>query len=129
MQVLKFIAVAICALALLAAGCGHGRAVHNVDGLVVTPKANPSADEVAKAIIRAGGNSFWRITEAGPGQLVGNRVQGPHTAMITINYTPKTYQIALKESSMQDGRGGVHQTYNLWVQQLDNQIKFQLGGI
>jgi hypothetical protein len=128
MQVLKFIAVAFCALALLA-GCGHGRSVNNVAGLVVTQKANPSSEEVAKAIIRAGGNSFWRITEAGPGQLIGTRLQGPHTATITIAYTPQNYQITLKESSMEDGRGGIHKTYNLWVQQLDNQIKFQLSGI
>jgi hypothetical protein len=128
MHLMKLIAIALCGVALLA-GCGHGRSVHNVDGLVASQKANPSAEEVAQAIIRAGGNTFWRIAEAGPGQLVGNRVQGPHTATITIAYTPKTYQIALKQSSMEDGRGGIHKTYNLWVQQLDNQIKFQLGGI
>jgi hypothetical protein len=148
MQACRWLGVVACATALLAVGCG-GRQVLNVSNVpVVTSKSTPSADDVAKAIIRAGINTNWRINEAGPGQLLGVRTLGAHSASINISYSPQSYGISLKDTTMvevQSARGGasppggaaaaaqerqtIHRTYNRWVQELDQQIRSQLGAI
>jgi hypothetical protein len=127
MQILKLIAIAA-VLALVIAGCRGGRQVLNVGEPVVTSKANPSADDVAKAIIRAGINTNWRITEAGPGMLMGVRTDRAHSATVNITYTTTNYTITLKESTL-EREGTVHREYNRWVQQLSQQIRSQLGAI
>jgi hypothetical protein len=139
MTIFNWLAVAASAVTLLAAGC-TGRQIHNVDAPVAASKPNPSADEVKQAIMRAGTSSSWRITEAGPGQLRGMRVQTPHAATVDIAYSPQRYSITLKDSTLvwkgRESHVGprspeptVHRLYNEWVQELEQQIRTQLGAL
>jgi hypothetical protein len=126
-RILKSVAILASVVMLFAAGCG--RTPLNVPSApVVTTKPNPAPDEVAKAIIRAGVNTNWRISEAGPGQLLGMRSQGPHSAAINITYSPQNYSISLKESTLGDAER-IHKIYNRWVQELDLQIRSQLSAL
>jgi hypothetical protein len=127
MQILKSIAILASAIVIVAAGCA-GRQPLNVSSVIVA-KPNVTADEVGKAIMRAGLNANWRVVEQGPGQLLGLRVMGPHTASINISYTAKEYQISVKESSMMSPDGTVHRNLNRWLQELDQQIKSQMLAI
>lgn len=127
MHILKSIAILVSAIVIVAAGCA-GRQPLNVTSPVVA-KPNVTADEVAKAIMRAGLNTSWRVVEQGPGQLLGLKIQGPHTASVTIGYSATEYRISVKESSMSAPDGTVHRNLNRWLQELDIQIKSQLLAI
>jgi hypothetical protein len=127
MRMLKSVAILASVMAMFAVGCS--RTPLNVPSApVVTQKPNPTPDEIAKAIVRAGVNTNWRITEQGPGQLLGFRSQGPHSASISISYSPQSYAITLKESTMGDAER-IHKTYNRWVQELEMQIRSQLSAL
>ncbi len=127
MRILQSIAILAAVLAVVSAGCA-GRQPLNVTSPVVS-KPNVTSDEVAKAIMRAGLNTSWRVVEQGAGQLLGIKVQGPHTASIIISYTATEYRISIKESSMSSPDGTVHRNLNRWLQELDQQIKSQLVAI
>jgi hypothetical protein len=124
---LRLIAIFTAALAAVSIGCA-GREPLNINTPVVA-KANVTSGEVAKAIIRAGVNSSWRIVEQGAGQLQGMRIQGPHNATINIAYTTQDYKITVKESSLASADGTVHRALNRWLQELDQQIRVQLLAI
>jgi hypothetical protein len=127
MPILRTIAILATALAVLSLGCA-GRQPLNVNSpIVAKPDATPA--DIAKAIIRAGVNSSWRIVEQGPGQLSGIRIQGPHTAAINISYTTKDYKVSIRESTLSAPDGTVHRTLNRWLQELDQQIRNQLLAI
>lgn len=158
MRIGKRIVFVLCLAAILAAGCA-GRRVLDIDGLVVTTTPNPSLDAVAKAIVRAGVNTNWRISPEAPGRLVGFRQLGGHHAWISISYSERQYSIRLRESTMaretaattgpsggagahagamqppggarppDDALPTVHRTYNRWVQELDLQIRSQLTAL
>lgn len=127
MRILRSVAFFVCVIGIVAAGCA-GRQPVNISSPVVS-KPNVTSDEVAKAIVRAGANAQWRIVEQGPGQLVGIRATGPHTASINIKYTAKDYSISVKDSSMTAPDGTVHRNLNRWLQELDVQIRSQLAAI
>lgn len=144
MRVLKWIAIPLCVLALLAAGCS-GRRPLNVNSPVLTSKGTPSEAEVLKAIERAAKVSQWEVLWTGSGNLVVQRVLGSHSARVHVTYSPTHYSISLDQTTMLDqpqqigfsagSPGGaapsspprtVHRTYNVWVQELDQHIRAQL---
>lgn len=117
-------------LLLFTVGCRGGRTILNMTNVpVLTQKANPTLEEVGKAIIRAGVNTNWRLIELKPGQLTGTRSMGNHSAMIDVTYTTTNYNITFKESTLGNPETGVHRVYNQWIQELDTQIRSQLHAI
>ena len=118
---------AILASVLVAFSIGCGRTPLSITNApVVTQKANPTADEIAQAIIRAGAASNWRITKQASGELAGVRAQGGHSAAVSISYSPTAYSVQIKDVTRGDAER-VHRMFNNWVRELEMNIKTQLG--
>lgn len=121
------LAIAIVTLAL--AGCPHQAPVYNVNNATIaTAVDNVSAEQVRKAIIRAGGGLGWVIKDAGPGELEGTLHLRSHTAKVSIPYSTKSYSIIYKDSVDLDYNGEtIHSNYNGWIQNLQREIQAQLS--
>jgi len=121
--------MAVSVLLLLAAGCRGNTPVYNVsDAPVSATKANPSLDEVGKAIQRAGAILGWQMRQTKPGHILGTLVVRTHSAVVDVNYSTTTYNIVYKDSTdlKYDGRN-IHPQYNTWIQNLDRNIRAQLS--
>lgn len=118
---------AVLALTLLAFGCTT-KPIYNVTAAPVsTTKPNATLDDVRQAILRAGGTMGWQMTPDTPGHMLGTLALRGHTAVVDINYNPKTYSITYKDSTGLDADGTrIHNNYNGWIQNLDRAIQAQL---
>lgn len=152
MRYLKGMAFLACVLGAVAIGC-TSRSILNISSPVITGKKGPaSEEEVLKAILVAGKVTNWSMEPQGRGLLVATRERGDHRASVNVGYSADRYSITFRETSMQPrvegGRlpggagtpggapagpppdpGTVHRTYNLWVQELDRQIRANLLAI
>ena len=95
------------------------------------PVPNPGLtdEQMAAAIKRAGAGLGWAMTQKGPGKMEATLHLRKHVAVVGIDYNPKTYSIAYKDSTNlnYDAKGPmIHRNYNGWIQNLDNAIKVQL---
>lgn len=128
MQVTKWAAVVVSAVILLAAGCRTPTPVYNVTSApVVASKANPSVDDVGKAIQRAGATLGWQMKPEKPGNMTGTLVLRKHVAVVDIKYNASSYSINYKDSTELNYDGqNIHPNYNGWIQNLDKAIKAQL---
>jgi hypothetical protein len=128
MRVTQWAAIVVSAGVLLAAGCRTPTPVYNVTNApVVGSKANPSADEVGKAIQRAGATLGWQMKPVKPGNMLGTLVLRKHVAVVDINYNASSYSINYKDSTELNYDGqNIHPNYNGWIQNLDKAIKAQL---
>jgi len=114
---------------LFLAGCPHQALVYNVrDAPVLANVDNYSADDIRKAIIRAGAGLGWNITEVEPGRLEGTLYLRKHMAQVDIPYSKDSYGIEYKASDnlRYDGEK-IHSNYNGWIQNLDKAIKTQIS--
>lgn len=112
------------------AGCMRCGPIQNVtDSPVNSASGKPvSAEEVKKAIMRAGGTLGWKIAENGPGKMTGTLNVRSHTAVVDIPYSAKSYSINYKSSVNLNEEGGqIHNNYNGWVKNLDKGIQAQLA--
>lgn len=118
---------AVLALTLLAFGCTT-KPIYNVTAAPVsTTKPNATLDEVRLAILRAGGTLGWQMQADAPGHVLGTLALRGNTAVVDINYTPRTYSITYKDSTGLDADGqNIHNNYNGWIQNLDRAIQAQL---
>ena len=110
------------------AGC-RSAAVYNVDdAAVVTSVDKYSAQDVKKAIMRAGGSLGWMMKENGPGKIVATLNIRKHMAKIDIDYSTKSYSIRYKDSQNLNYDGtNIHSNYNGWIQRLNDNIQIQLN--
>jgi hypothetical protein len=129
MRFTKWAAAAVSVLLLLAAGCRGGVPVYNVaDSPVIASKPNPAADEVGRAIQRAGAGLGWQIKPTTPGHMLGTLVLRKHVAVVDIRYSAKSYSINYKDSTELNYDGtNIHPNYNGWIQNLDKAIRAQLS--
>ncbi len=96
------------------------------------PKAGLTDEQMAAAIKRAGVGLGWAMVEKEPGKIEGTLHLRKHVAVVDIDYNPKTYSIAYKDSTNLDynAKGPkIHKNYNGWIENLDNAIKTQLANI
>jgi uncharacterized lipoprotein YmbA len=114
------------ALALVA--CARTAPIYNVSDMpIVANKPSPSADDVRKAIIRAGGALGWQMVDQKPGLIVGTLNLREHQAVVDVSYTPQTYSITYRNSNNLSYDGtNIHKNYNGWIQNLDKAIRAQL---
>ncbi len=129
MRITRWAAVVATVLVLLAVGCRGGMPVYNVsDAPVSASKANPSLDEVGKAIQSAGAALGWQMRLTKPGHIIGTLTARTHTAVVDVNYNVKSYSIQYKDSTdlKYDGQS-IHPQYNTWIQNLDKRIRAQLS--
>ena len=121
------IALIATAFALLG-GC-RTAPIHNVSDAPVVVAAGKQAttDDVKMAILRAGGNLGWQMTQTGPGLINARIALRGHTASVDVNYNTKTYTITYRDSTNLDASGGqIHKNYNGWIENLDRDIRAQL---
>jgi hypothetical protein len=128
MRVTKWAAIVVSAGMLLAAGCRTPTPVYNVmNAPVMASKANPSTDDVGKAIQRAGAALGWNMKQVKPGTMLGTLNLRKHVAVVDINYSASSYSINYKDSTELNYDGtNIHPNYNGWIQNLDKAIKAQL---
>ena len=113
---------------LLVAGCRTAMVKDVIDAPVVaSAQKQPSAEDVQKAIQRAGAALGWRITPVKPGQLEGVLSLRTHAAVVNITYDASKYSIRYKDSTNLDYDGKqIHSNYNGWIENLDKGIRTQL---
>ncbi len=116
-------------ISLLLVGCGTVP-VYNINDAPVQVSANDySANDVKKAIIRAGISLGWKIKEVEPGKLVGLLNLRRHMAKIEIPYSKEGYSLIYIDSSelkYNAEKGEIHKNYNKWIRNLDQKIQMQL---
>jgi hypothetical protein len=125
----KWAVILASALVLLISACATQQPVYNVtDAPVAVSKANPTLDEVGKAIQRAGVALGWQMKETKPGHMLGTLYLRTHVAVVDINYSVKSYSIKYKDSTDLKFDGAtIHRNYNGWIQNLDKGIRAQLS--
>ena len=124
----RVLLVGISVLTLFAFGCSSNKPIYNIAGApVATNKANPTLEDVAAAIQRAGAGLGWQMQSTAPGRMIGTLSLRNHQAVVDVSYTPKTYSISYKTSNNLDADGKtIHGNYNGWIQNLDKAIQTQL---
>jgi hypothetical protein len=125
-NICKFIAVIGVGLML---GCA-ATPVYNVESAPVVTNKPASAQDVEKAIIRAGAGLGWQMIAKGPGRIEGVLALRTHRAVVDITYDAKKYSIKYKDSQDLNYDGtNIHRNYNGWIQNLDKGIRAQLSTI
>ena len=127
---LFFLCLILACLTLAMIGCRPRTApVYNVSS-AVPATGKVTAQSVSKAIIRAGAITGWQIVPSGKNELTGTLHVRTHTAVVTIPYTDKDYQIVYKNSVDLDYDGNtIHENYNSWVRRLDDNIRREMVGL
>ena len=131
MRATRWTAIVVSAVVLIAAGCRTATPVYNVmDAPIVASQANPSLDEVGKAIQRAGAALGWQMKPTKPGHIAGTLILRKHVAVVDVNYSAKSYSINYKDSTELNYDGSnIHPNYNGWIQNLDKGIRAQLSAL
>lgn len=115
------------AMPIVAAGC-RTAPIYNVYEVPVITTHTVKLDEIKKAIIRAGASLGWEMKPVSPGHVIGTLHLRSHTAVVDVTYNPQTYSIVYKDSvNLKYSGGQIHRNYNGWIQNLDRNIKAQLG--
>lgn len=110
-------------------GC-RASPIFNVQNAAIPSSGDATlkADDVKKAIIRAGNGLGWTMDAAKPGAIVGTLRVRSHVAVVDIPYDASSYSILYKDSQNLKHTGtSIHSNYNSWVQNLDKAIKLQLN--
>jgi len=104
--------------------------IYNVDDAMIISSTNKSLSkaDVKNAIMKAGTTRGWVIKEDSPGRLVGTLFIRKHMAKIDIKYSEKFYSINYRDSeNLNYGGSVIHQNYNKWVKNLQQDIEIELN--
>ncbi|EIU7558797.1 hypothetical protein MNY66_17870 (plasmid) [Moellerella wisconsensis] len=114
-------AVVAVSLALILTGCTRTAAINTP---TTTITANVSADKVKEAILLAGKERKWIMTQVKPGVIDARYVPRGHSVSVRINYTATSYTINyVSSNNMKAGDGKIHKNYNRWINNLDVDIQ------
>ncbi len=128
-QVKRFTWVLIAVAVLLLVGCKSAPIYNVSDAPVDASIKNLTAENMKKAIMRAGLSLNWQIKNVGPGKLVGTLFLRKHMAKIDIPYSKDGYSLLYRDSNQLNYKpdtGEIHKNYNGWIQNLDRAIQSQL---
>lgn len=107
------------------AGCARTAPVEQVHSTV---SAGHTETQVKNAILKAGLQRQWIMTEAGPGVIKGRLQARDHVAEVRIPYTATSYSIDYASSlNLMASGGKIHKNYNRWVHNLDQSIQLNLS--
>ncbi|RJT39816.1 hypothetical protein [Rahnella woolbedingensis] len=113
----------VCILSL--AGCSRTESVLTPHTTITT---HNSEDQIKTAIMSAGLNRGWIMTDGGPGVINGRLNNRDHVANIRVNYTQNSYTINyVSSTNLMAEKGEIHRGYNHWVNNLDNDIQIRLA--
>lgn len=102
--------------ALLLAGCFS---TAPIDEPTVQAPSGSTAEDIKKAVMYAGVEYGWEMTEAGPGHINGVLNIRRHRAEIDVEYDDTTFTIRYKDSTNLKYNGStIHRRYNTWVKNL-----------
>jgi hypothetical protein len=107
----------------------EGSSTAQVDDAVIEAKTGQlSAAQVRGAIIEAATDRGWIVKEDDPGRILLEIFVRSHSAIVTINYSPTTYDITYTDSEnlLYDG-SNIHRNYNGWILLLQQQINRRLN--
>ena len=107
------------------AGCARTAPIEQVNAIV---SAGHTEAQVKDAIIKAGAQRQWIMSDAGPGVIKGKLQNRDHVADIKINYSATSYSIVHVSSiNLMAANGKIHRNYNRWVHNLDKDIQVTLA--
>lgn len=116
--------VAIMAVMGALAGCARTTAVTQVHSTVY---GTHTSQQVHNAILLAGKQRQWMMTDAGNGVISARINSHGHTAEVRIPYTATSYSIEyVSSTNLKAEDGKIHKTYNRWVNNLDQAIQLNL---
>lgn len=107
------------------AGCARTAPIEQVN---TTVSAGHTEAQVKSAIIKAGAQREWIMSDAGPGIIKGHLQNRDHAVDIKINYSATNYSIDYVSSlNLMAANGKIHRNYNRWVHNLDKDIQVTLA--
>ena len=127
---LKHLKFAALLLFLALIGCRAAAPLYNVGSSPVITNKPVTADDVQKAIARAGATLGWQMAQQESGRMEGVLVLRTHRAVVDIAYDAKNYSIKYKDSAnlfYDAEKNTIHNNYNGWIQNLDKAIRAQLS--
>ena len=122
-------------LALLAVPAHAARTAPLYTPEPIQVPACKKAEDVKKAVRKALFDKEWEIREIGPGHLQGKHTKSGgkdklHVAVVDVRFDAKSVRISYKDSqelNYDKEAGVIHKTYNSWVQNLEKNIRANLG--
>ncbi|MBW9461320.1 hypothetical protein FHC49_08125 [Kluyvera sp. EC_51] len=109
------------------AGCARTAPIEQVRSVVA---AGHTTDQVKHAILHAGVQREWLMSESAPGTIKATQSTNGHVAIVNINYTSTSYSISYVSSINLKASGGkIHKNYNRWVRNLDKDIRLNLAAM
>jgi hypothetical protein len=111
-------------------GCNRSVPIQNTSSLVPNYE-NITREQVRDAIVRGGMKAGWHMREDGPDKLLATYVsRGKHTAVVSIPYDEKSYQLNYASSvNLRAEDGAIHRNYNRWLNNLTMYINNELNMI
>ncbi len=107
------------------AGCARTAPIAQIQ---TTVSAGHTEAQVKNAILKAGIQREWIMSDAGPGVIKARQQTRDHVAEIKINYSATSYSINYDSSlNLMASGGKIHKNYNRWVHNLDKDIQINLG--
>ena len=107
------------------AGCARTAPVEQIQTAV---SAGHTEDQVKQAILRAGVQRQWIMSQTAPGAIAAHQQARDHVVEVRINYSASGYSIHYVSSSNMMASGGkIHKNYNRWVHNLDKDIQVNLA--
>ena len=107
------------------AGCARTAPVEQIQTAV---SAAHTEDQVKQAILRAGVQRQWIMSQTVPGAIAARQQARDHVVEVRINYSASGYSIHYVSSSNMLASGGkIHKNYNRWVHNLDKDIQVNLA--
>ncbi len=117
-------AAAIAVIGALA-GCARTAPIEQIQ---TTVSAGHTEAQVKKAIIKAGAQREWIMSDAGPGVIKARQQSRDHVAEIKITYSATSYSISSESRlNLMASGGKIHRNYNRWVHNLDKDIQINLA--
>lgn len=101
--------------------------IQNVINKKINKKYN-SLKELEEKILKAGENVAWVMSKQKDGFILAKIVRRVHTAIVRINYNLESYSITYitSEKLGADEYYNIHNNYNIWIKELEEEISFTL---
>ncbi|HFP9335293.1 TPA: hypothetical protein ACHOY6_001092 [Raoultella planticola] len=107
------------------AGCARTAPVEQIQ---TTVGAGHTEAQVKQAILRAGVQRQWIMSQTAPSAIAARQQARDHVVEVRINYSASGYSIHYVSSSNMLASGGkIHKNYNRWVHNLDKDIQVNLA--
>ena len=116
---------AVMAVALFLAGCARTAPIAQIH---TTVSAGHTEAQVKSAILKAGIQREWVMSEPAPGVIKATTQTRDHVATVRISYSATGYSINYESSlNLMASGGKIHRNYNRWVQNLNKDIQVNLA--